>query len=138
LETALRFVQYFDSWIKENCSQVLLLQIRDKPEGGWDSPYESENIFDIVTKPALLTQTNLFHFQEYEQLARLWTLQQHQPLLRRIVFEYQPTKKQHAASLSFHLTRREQQDIAAALQLPANQQAMRQAQQWLAATAPAN
>lgn len=138
LETALRFVQFFDGWIKENCSQVVLLQIRDKPEGGWDTPYESENIFDIVTKPALLTQTNLFHFQEYEQLARLWTQQQHQPMLRRVVFEYQPTKKQHAASLSFHLTRREQQDIAAALQLPTNRQALQLTKRWLNTTAPAN
>jgi hypothetical protein len=101
------------------------VQVRDKPEGGWDSPYESDNIFDMVTKPALLTQTNLFRFQEYDQLRQLEMVQQSMDtLLSRVVFEYRPTQKQHAASLSFHITGREKNDVIRSMALPSNQQSL--------------
>jgi hypothetical protein len=128
LETALRFMQFFRQWLQANCSKVLILQIRDKPEGGWDMPYESNNMFDLVTKPALLTQNNLFRFQEYDQLKRLELLQQQQPgLIERWLFEYTPNNQQSAASLSFHLTRSEQQDIVLSIQHNEHLQRVQQA-----------
>ncbi|MCU0394914.1 MAG: patatin-like phospholipase family protein, partial [Chitinophagaceae bacterium] len=140
LEAAMRFLHVFRSWIQANCGQVLLLQLRDKPEGGWDTPYESDNILDIVTKPALLTQNNLFRFQEYDQLRQWeWLQAEMGPLLKRVVFEYRPAKGQEGASLSFHLTRREKEDILQSLLLPHNQRSLQQARQLLqpAAKAPA-
>lgn len=125
LETATRFLYYFRRWIADNCDKVILLQLRDKPEGGWDQPFESDNVLDIVTKPALLTQNNLFRFQEYEQMRQLESLQAfmgHQ--LQRVVFEYRPGPKQEGASLSFHLTRREKKDIEESLSLGHNQQSL--------------
>lgn len=141
LETAIRFVHYFHQWIQDNCSKVLIVQIRDKPEGGWDAPYESNNMFDIVTKPALLTQNNLFRFQEYDQLKRLELLQQQLPgMIERVLFEYSPNKQQNAASLSFHLTRSEQQDIVLSMRKPIHAQSLKQTIRLLRSTAtvPAN
>lgn len=40
---------------------------------------------------------------------------------RRFVFQYQPSKKESAASLSFHLTPAEKRDLAAAVLNAANQ-----------------
>ena len=49
--------------MKENCSKVVLLQIRDKKEGAWeDNSTNNKDIWDLITKPALLTQNNLFRF----------------------------------------------------------------------------
>lgn len=132
LESGLRFVYYFRNWIRENCSRIVMVQVRDKPEGGWDSPYESDNIFDMATKPALLTQTNLFRFQEYDQLRQLEMVQQSlSGIFSRVVFEYTPTQKEHAASLSFHITQREKNDVIQSMALPVNKNALKQLEAML-------
>ena len=116
LETAIRFMFVFRNWLKENCSKVVLVQIRDKKQGGWDNILDSKNIADLLTKPALLTQHNLFRFQEYAQHQELDYVQHiFGNQLRRVVFGYQPFNKNAAATLSFHLTQREKRDIRASL-----------------------
>ena len=128
LETAMRFASFFKQWLQQNCRGVVLLQIRDKPEGGWDSPYESESILDLVTRPALLTQNNLFRFQEYAQLRQYEALcQQWNGPFERVVFIYRPGKPQLAASMSFHLTQREKKELRQAIFSPENQAALKRA-----------
>jgi hypothetical protein len=128
LETSLRFVRYFKDWIMAHCSRVVVLQIRDQPEGGWENPYESESIMDLVTRPALLTQNNLFRFQEFAQLRQCAILgEMLGPKFRRIVFQYQPSSQVAAASMSFHLTQREKKDILQSLQAPSNAKALNEA-----------
>src|ERR1700734_1616510 len=41
---AIRFLNAFREWLKENTSGVVLLQIRDPKTGGWEDPYESNDI----------------------------------------------------------------------------------------------
>src|SRR3954463_6006658 len=40
-ETALRFIQVFQQWIRDNTSGVVLIHIRDRKTGGWEHPYEA-------------------------------------------------------------------------------------------------
>jgi len=55
-------------------------------------------------------------------------LQQQQPgLIERWLFEYTPNNQQSAASLSFHLTRSEQQDIVLSIQHNEHLQRVQQA-----------
>jgi len=116
IESGLKFLYYFREWLTKNCSKVVMIQVRDKLPGGWDSPYESTNIFDLFTKPALLTQNNLFRFQEYAQLREIeWFHTLFGPSFNRVVFNYRPINKDAAASLSFHLTQREKKDLKASL-----------------------
>jgi hypothetical protein len=121
IETSLKYLFFFKDWITENCSKVVLLEIRDKPQGGWNRDKENKNIFDLVTRPALLTQNNLFRFQEYQQVLQLqrmkYTLGEK---FERVVFEYKPRDVSHPASLSFHLTQREKRDIILSLRHPVN------------------
>lgn len=132
VESSLKFLYYFRQWLKDNCSRVVLLQVSDKLLGGWDNPYESNNIFDLVTKPALLTQTTLFHFQEYAQLRQLeWFHELYGPDFTRILFTYRPINKDAAASLSFHLTQREKVDLKASLRNKENSTAFLRVQQIL-------
>lgn len=124
VESGLKFLYYFRQWLKENCSKVVMVQISDKVSGGWDSPYESNSIADMFTKPALLTQNNLFRFQEYGQLNQLeWFHQIFGPSFNRVLFTYRPINKDAAASLSFHLTQREKKDLKASLKNQQNSKA---------------
>ena len=121
IESALKYLFAFREWITANCSKVVLVEIRDKPQGGWNREQNDRNIFDLVTRPALLTQNNLFRFQEYQQLRQLERVKQMMGShFERVVFEYKPRDEKHPASLSFHLTQREKRDIVSSLRHPAN------------------
>jgi len=121
IESALKYLFAFREWITANCSKVVLVEIRDKPQGGWNREQNDRNIFDLVTRPALLTQNNLFRFQEYQQLRQLERVKQMLgSQFERVVFEYKPRDEKHPASLSFHLTQREKRDIVSSLRHPAN------------------
>ena len=53
------------------------------------------------------------------------------PGFKRISIQYQPTQKQSAVGLSFHLTEAAKKDLAAAVTSEANQQQFAQLLQWL-------
>jgi hypothetical protein len=132
IETGLRFLYAFLPWIQQNCSRLVLVEIKDKPQGGWGKDKNEKNILDLVTRPALLTQNNLFRFQEYQQYRQLERMQQLMGnQLQRVVFEYKPKDEEHPASLSFHLTQREKRDIQSSLHHPANAAAFARMQQLL-------
>jgi len=115
-EVALRFAHVFKDWILENTSGVVLLQIRDRKGGGWEFPFESAHISEVVTKPMLLLQYNWHKMQQYNQnelvsLSRAVLNNQ----FHKIVFQYVPKQENSKAALNFHLTRREKKDITEAL-----------------------
>jgi hypothetical protein len=121
IETSLKFLFAFREWITQNCSKVVLIEIRDKPLGGWNRDKKQKSIMDLVTRPALLTQTNLFRFQEYAQLRQIERMQDMLGgQFERVVFEYIPKNPDQPASLSFHITEREKRDIIASLKHPQN------------------
>ncbi len=132
IEWAVKFVFFFRQWIEENCSKVVLVEIRDKPQGGWSRERENKSIFDLVTRPALLTQNNLFRFQEYQQLRQIERLKASMGThFERVVFEYKPKDESHPASLSFHLTQREKRDIRSSINHETNRNSFRRMQQFL-------
>ena len=115
-ETAVRFLQAFREWIKENTSGVVMIQIRDRVTGGWDHPYESKDITELVTKPFLILQNNWYKMQDYNQNDLLsFTQQLSGKQFNKISFEYVPRKEDAGAALNFHLTKREKQNIYRAL-----------------------
>jgi hypothetical protein len=121
-ETAVRFLQVFREWIRENTAGVLLIQIRDRISGGWDHPYESTDVTEIFTKPLLLLQYNWYKMQEYNQNDLLsFTRQSLGTSFQSICFQYVPKKENAGAALNFHLTKREKKDISDALHNPYNQ-----------------
>ncbi|RYY29691.1 MAG: patatin-like phospholipase family protein [Chitinophagaceae bacterium] len=123
-ESAIRFVHVFRKWIADNTSGIVLLQIKDRKSGGWDEPYESHDISEIVTKPLLLLQFNWFKMQEFNQDDVLGLTQAIPGInLHKISFQYVPKKEDGRAALSFHLTKREQINIAEALSSENNQDA---------------
>ena len=117
IDFGMRMLFYFRQWVAQNCGSVVFVQVRGSSVGGWDDEYEPKNVFDLVTKPALLTQTNLFRFQEYQQQVDLQYFAASCGVpVNRILFEYIPAQKEAGASLSFHLTQREKRDILESLE----------------------
>jgi hypothetical protein len=115
-ETALRFLFVFREWIRENTSKVVLIQIRDRKNGGWETPVEGNNISEIITKPMLLLQYNYYKMQEFSQ-NEIVSLQSFMNLdFHKLSFQYVPREEDELAALNFHLTKREKQNIAGALQ----------------------
>lgn len=115
-ETAIRFIQVFNEWIKENTGGVVLIQIRDRQTGGWEYPFEAHNATEIVTRPMLLLQFNWYKMQEYNQNDMLSLTQQAMgKYVYKFTFQYSPKQEDARAALNFHLSKREKQDIAWAL-----------------------
>lgn len=138
LETALRFITVFRDWIRENTSGVVLLQIRDRRGGGWEYPFESKDISEVVTKPLLILQYNWYKMQQYNQYEQIgMTAASLNGLFTRLNFQYIPVKEDTKAALNFHLTRQEKQDIIQALDNQFNLKGFRQFSQ-LAESAESN
>jgi hypothetical protein len=111
-ETGLRFLEFFDDWISQNTRGVLIIQLRDRPSGGWDYPYVTENIGDHATKPFLMLQHNWFKTMEYFQNDLLsYYAQRATHKINKITFQYATEKQEDKAALNFHLTQREKKNI---------------------------
>ncbi len=115
-ETTLRFINVFRDWIDKNTAGVVVLQIRDRKVGGWENPFESNDISELVTKPMLLLQYNWYKMQEYNQ-DYMFSLSEQLMDKRfyKITFQYVAKKEDDKAALNFHLTQREKMDIMEAL-----------------------
>jgi hypothetical protein len=123
-ETTLRFINVFREWIDKNTSGVVVIQIRDRKIGGWENPYQSDDISELVTKPMLLLQYNWYKMQEYNQ-DYMFSLSEQlmDKKFYKLTFQYLAKKEDAKAALNFHLTQREKMDIMGALDNESNHQA---------------
>lgn len=122
-QVGLRFVHVFRDWILENTRGVLLIQIRDRKTGGWDYPFESTDITEIITKPMLLIQYNWYKMQEYNQNDLLSVMEGYMGNnFYKMTFQYEPKSVNEGAELNFHLSRQEKLDLANAVNNQLNQQ----------------
>lgn len=124
VETALRFLSSMHGWIEKNTRGVLLVQIRDRMDGGWENPYDAGTMTENAVKPFFLLQHNWYKMMDYAQgdMASYYLGSSRFPI-HRVSFQYIPSKQEDKAALNFHLTRREKIDIEASLKSPANRQA---------------
>lgn len=122
VETSLRFLMHMQEWIKQNTRGVVIVQIRDRKDGGWEHPYEFDNMVQNATKPFFLLQHNWYKMMEYFQTdMTTFFLNNQQYPVYNISFQYIPSKAENKAALSFHLTQQEKLDIANSLQSQHNQ-----------------
>lgn len=125
-ETALRFIEFFDEWIMNNTRGVLIIQLRDRPMGGWEYPYLSDDISDHATKPFFLLQHNWHKMMEYVQNDMLSYYIRHSRIpMVKVVFQYSSKDPESRAALNFHLTQREKKDILSSPYSPYNQESFK-------------
>jgi hypothetical protein len=116
ISTALRFLSHMEQWIEENTRGVLILQMRDRMDGGWEHPFEADNLTDNAVKPLFLLQNNWYKMMEYFQTDMMtYYLGNKRFPVHKLSFQYIPKKEENKAALNFHLTQREKLDIAASL-----------------------
>jgi hypothetical protein len=123
VENSLRFLSHMQNWIEENTSGVLIIQIRDRMDGGWENPYEYDDLTGNSTKPFFLLQHNWYKMMDYFQgdMENYFLSNSGYPI-HTISFQYIPRSEENKAALSFHLSEREKQDIAASLNSKHNQE----------------
>ena len=121
IENSLRFLSAMSDWIKENTRGVLVIQIRDRQNGGWDDPYELEGFADHTIKPIMLLQHNWSKMMEYFQndMYTYYATSSGYPI-HKVIFQYSSDKAENKAALNFHLTKREKHDIANSLHSKSN------------------
>lgn len=120
--TSMRFISTFNTWLAQNTSNVVLVQIRDRPIADWDITVAPVSVTDFITQPLTILQNNWYKLQDYYQADQAAYLSQIPGLnLKRLLFIYEPEANKASASLSFHLTNAEKVDIAAALYNSFNQ-----------------
>jgi len=126
VENSLRFLSHMQKWIEENTSGVLIIQIRDRTDGGWENPYEYDDLTGNSTKPFFLLQHNWYKMMDYFQgdMENYFVSNSGYPI-HKISFQYIPRSEETKAALSFHLSERERQDINASLNSRHNQQGFR-------------
>jgi hypothetical protein len=126
VENSLRFLSHMQDWIEANTSGVLIIQIRDRMDGGWENPYEYDNLTGNSTKPFFLLQHNWYKMMDYFQsdMENYFISNSGYPI-HKVSFQYIPRSEENKAALSFHLSEREKLDIAASLNSKHNQEGFR-------------
>lgn len=123
-ETSLRLLQKCKDWINENTRGVIIIQVRSRHKGSWDNNYHNGPISELVTKPFTMLQTNWFILQDYIQDDEISYAQAVLKVpLKRVAFMYIPEKEQIGASLNFHLTATEKQEVNRSLKRQNNVEA---------------
>ncbi len=131
-ETALRFIDYFQDWLKENTSAVVLIQLRDRMQDNWQEPYQTGSVSDFLIKPATMLQHNWQKLQDYSATDQFSYLEANTTLnLHRVVFMYVPQSEQKSAALNFHLTAAEKRDVKASFRHSFNQASQKKVLQFL-------
>ena len=132
VENSLRFLSHMQEWIEQHTSGVLIIQVRDRMDGGWENPYEYDNLTGNTTKPFFLLQHNWYKMMDYFQsdMQNYFISNSGYPI-HKISFQYIPRSEETKAALSFHLSEREKLDIAASLNSKHNQENFRRATQLL-------
>lgn len=125
--SATRFVQVFRDWIAANTSGVVLVQINTSDRVETIKPSDRTGVVTSLSSP-LDIAGKLFTLQEFEHdnsLGFVYDLlgPRRFEVIRFIYYPSSDTKL--AASISFHLTAQEKEDVQNAIYLPENQRCLK-------------
>ncbi len=126
INSATRFVQVFKDWIKENTSGVVMVQISSLDKIEEINTTNEGGVLETMLNP-LGIAGQIMNLQDYEHdnsLGFIYDLlgEDNFEIIR---FIYHPGKNNERASLTFHLTQREKENILNSFYLPKNQESFR-------------
>ena len=124
--SATRFLQVFREWILANTSGAILVQISTSQRIEQIMPSDRNGIIESLVNP-LGIAGKVFVRQQFEfdnSIGFIFDLLGHEnfQVIRFICHPSRP--EQQEASISYHLTRKEKQDVIDAFALPANQESL--------------
>ncbi len=119
--SAARFVQVYQDWLRENTEGVALVHISSMNLGTEITPSDNQGIVESMLYP-LGIFGHILRLQNFEHDANLSYLYDIMGpgKFEVIRMNYRPTGENELASMSFHLTNREKNDIKNAINLPSN------------------
>lgn len=126
--SATRFIQVFQDWIKENTSGVVLVQISSSELVEEISTQDNRGIISNLLNP-LGIASQLIELQQYEQdnsLGFIYDIlgEDHFNVIR---FFYEPNAiNKWEATVSFHLTAGEKENVLESINLPDNQASLQE------------
>lgn len=126
IESAVRFLATFRSWIRENTSGVLILSIRGSKKIDDINPVNNPGLGSAFFSPlsAILDIDNVqdYHHDGFVSFLQSKLGYSNVDLIHLV---YKQTTLEQKASLSLHLTKREKNDILSAINIPSNQKALK-------------
>ena len=126
IQTAARFIQVYQDWIRENTSGVVLVQLTSSEKIEQVPPSGSTGIVESLFNP-LGIAGKVFDVQELQYDNTLSFVHDllGEDQFELIRFIYRPSNdKKLEASVSFHLTQQEKEDVLNALKLEVNKNSM--------------
>ena len=106
----LRYIHELQDWINANTSGVIIVQIRDSRKRNPVKPQARKTLLWRLLKPITNLYENMAQIQDYDHDLQLEMLSGEVPI-KVIRFEYAPLEANKKASLSWHLTLAEKNDI---------------------------
>jgi hypothetical protein len=132
IQTALKYIYVNKDWIKRHTNGVMIVQIRDSPRQIAVPSFDKPTLVQKA-KRALAETYHAFveskDFGNDEYLTYIKSIMGQQ--LQYIELEYIPSRPAGTASLSFHLTQREKEDIIQAIDHPTNRLALDYIQRYV-------
>lgn len=120
-ESTLRFIHYFQNWIDENTSGVVVLSIRDKQTDNWQNPVLTTRMSDMFINPFTMLQQNWYKIQDYYQNDQFEYLASSSKVpFYRIPMVYVPEKEGKMAAMNFHISARERKEVQESFYHPIN------------------
>ena len=121
MEVIARYLSVHKDWIEKNTSKVIVLQIRDTKEQAVFPFSEYNSLGSMLADPALVIHNKWEPFQSYTQGYLKELLPTYNNKLHLVTLTYIPFESDKTASLNFHITRREKNDLYKAIENPQNQ-----------------
>lgn len=127
IESSVRFATTFRHWIDSNTSGIVVLNIRGLENSMPIRENVSSGILEKVISPIGNLYLNWVEVQDYQHDLLLHYLEEiMQTPVDVLTIAYEPTPGSRRASLSFHLTEKEKQDVRASVTGQENMQVYRQ------------
>lgn len=124
-ETAMRYIQNIRPWAKKAGRRIIYLQIRDTREHEVFPPTDQATLGAMITDPLTVIQHKWEPFQSYtHNYLRDAAQPAGDTTFSVVTLQYVPRVENQSATLNFHLSQREKEDLAASIHYPQNRAAM--------------
>lgn len=126
MDLPVRFAHVFKDWIEENTSGIVFVQIRAYADEDSTEMTSNQGIIQSLINPLGLAG-QFMDMQDFHQDAILNYIQDiyGKGKIDVVHFMYRPSQLTEKASMSFHLTNKEKEDIIKAIDLPENQASLK-------------
>ena len=125
VKSAVRYMQVFGDWIKENTDGVVLVLIQGRDRSNEISESESKGIISNLFDPLGIV-SKMLRLQEYDHDTNLGFMYEllGEDKFDIVRFKYRPLDESEEASMTFHLTEREKRGIVEAIESEENLRAL--------------